>query len=112
MRAMEGAPKFAESQTLPDVDYAAFAASLGLHGVSVDKPGDLGPAWDRALAADRPTLLDVRVDPSIPPIPPHATFEQMKNAAESLIRGDENRWDVIKEGIKTKAQELLPGSDS
>ena len=29
MRAMEGAPKFTESQVLPDVDYAAFAASLG-----------------------------------------------------------------------------------
>ena len=30
MRAMEGSPKFAASQTLPDVDYAAFARSLGL----------------------------------------------------------------------------------
>ena len=54
MRAMEGAPKFAESQTLPDVDYAAFAASLGLAGIHVDKPDQLGPAWDSALAADRP----------------------------------------------------------
>ena len=61
---MEGSPKFAESQTLPDVDYAAFAASLGLHGIHVDKPDEIGPAWDRALAADRPTLLDVRTDPT------------------------------------------------
>jgi pyruvate dehydrogenase (quinone) len=110
MRAMEGAPKFAESQTLPDVDYAAFAASLGLHGVSVDKPGDLGPAWDRALAADRPTLLDVRVDPSIPPIPPHATFEQAKDAAKAIVKGDENARSMIVEGIKTKVQEFLPHS--
>jgi pyruvate dehydrogenase (quinone) len=75
MRAMEGAPKFAESQTLPDVDYAAFARSLGLGGINVDKPDEVGPAWDAALAAGRPTVLDVRTDPSIPPIPPHATFE-------------------------------------
>ena len=47
MRAMEGAPKFTESQTLPDVDYAAFAASLGLLGIHVDKPEEVGPAWDR-----------------------------------------------------------------
>jgi pyruvate dehydrogenase (quinone) len=108
MRAMEGAPKFTESQTLPDVDYAAFAASLGLQGINVDKPGDLGPAWDRALAADRPTLLDVRVDPSVPPIPPHATFEQAKDTARAVLKGDEDARSVIVEGIKTKVQEFLP----
>ena len=108
MRAMEGAPKFTESQTLPDVDYAAFATSLGLQGIYVDKPGDLGPAWDRALAADRPTLLDVRVDPSVPPIPPHATFEQAKDTAKAMLKGDENARSVIVEGIKTKVQEFLP----
>ncbi|HEX4656476.1 MAG TPA: thiamine pyrophosphate-requiring protein [Streptosporangiaceae bacterium] len=111
MRAMEGAPKFAESQTLPDVDYAAFAASLGLTGINVDKPDQLGPAWDRALAADRPVVLDVRTDPSIPPIPPHATFEQAKNAARALIHGDEDRRSVIIEGVKTKVQEFLPHRD-
>jgi pyruvate dehydrogenase (quinone) len=110
MRAMEGAPKFAESQRLPDVDYAAFAASLGLQGIYIDKPNDLGPAWDRALAADRPTLLDVRVDPSVPPIPPHATFEQAKDAAKAILKGDEDRRSVIVEGIKTKVQEFLPHS--
>ena len=110
MRAMEGAPKFTESQTLPDVDYAAFATSLGLQGINVGKPDDLGPAWDRALAADRPTLLDVRVDPSVPPIPPHATFEQAKDAARALLKGDEDARSVIVEGIKTKVQEFLPHS--
>jgi pyruvate dehydrogenase (quinone) len=112
MRAMEGAPKFTESQTLPDIDYAAFAASLGLQAINVDKPDQVAPAWDRALAADRPTVLDVRCDPNIPPIPPHATFEQAKDAAKALLHGDEDRWGVIKEGVKTKVQEFLPHSES
>jgi pyruvate dehydrogenase (quinone) len=112
MRAMEGAPKFAESQTLPDVDYAAFATSLGLLGIHVDKPEDVGPAWDQALAADRPAVLDVRVDPSIPPIPPHATFEQAKDAAKSILKGDEDRRSVILEGVKTKVQEFLPHKEA
>jgi pyruvate dehydrogenase (quinone) len=112
LRAMEGAPKFTESQTLPSVDYAAFAASLGLQSVTVDKPEEVGPAWDVALAADRPTLLDVHTDPDVPPIPPHATFEQMKDAAAAMLKGDENRWGVIREGVMTKVQEFLPhGSD-
>jgi pyruvate dehydrogenase (quinone) len=110
MRAMEGAPKFTESQTLPDIDYASFATSLGLQGIHVDKPEDVGPSWDRALTADRPTLLDVRTDPSVPPIPPHATFEQAKDTAKAILGGDENARSVIIEGIKTKVQEFLPHS--
>src|ERR1700744_1568441 len=60
MRAMEGPPTFTESQHLPYVDYAGFARSLGLQAIAVDKPDQLGPAWDQALAADRPTVLGVR----------------------------------------------------
>ncbi|HEX5402902.1 MAG TPA: thiamine pyrophosphate-requiring protein [Pseudonocardiaceae bacterium] len=108
MRAMSGAPKFEESQHLPDVDYAAFAANLGLASETITDPEQLAPAWDRALAADRPTVLDVHTDPNVPPIPPHATFDQMKDAALALLKGDADRWEVLKEGIRTKAQELLP----
>ena len=108
MRAMEGAPKFTESQALPDVGYAAFAASLGLDAITVDKPGQVAPAWDRALAADRPALLDVRVDPNMPPIPPHATLEQMKHTARAMLKGDEDRRGVAVEGLKAKIQEFLP----
>ena len=110
MRAMSGAPKFVESQSLPDVDYAAFATSLGLVGRTITDPAQVGPAWREALAADRPTVLDVHTDPDVPPIPPHATFEQMKDAASALLHGDVNRWGVIKEGLKIKAQELRPGA--
>jgi pyruvate dehydrogenase (quinone) len=109
MRAMEGAPKFTESQRLPDVSYEGFARSLDLHGIAVDKPDQVGPAWDSALAADRPTVLDVRTDPDIPPIPPHATFEQAKDAAMALLKGDPDRWGVLKEGLITKAKEIFPG---
>ncbi|MGH3553432.1 MAG: thiamine pyrophosphate-requiring protein [Mycobacterium sp.] len=108
MRAMAGAPKFAESQTLPDVDYAGFAASLGLHAVTVTDAEQLAGAWEQALSADRPSLLDVHTDPNVPPIPPHATYEQMKDTALSVLKGDEDAVGMIKEGIKAKAQEFLP----
>jgi pyruvate dehydrogenase (quinone) len=108
MRAMEGAPKFTESQRLPDISYADFARSLGLHAITVDEPDQVGPAWDQALAAGRPAVLDVRTDPDVPPIPPHATFEQVKDAATALLKGDPDRWGVLKEGLMTKAREILP----
>jgi pyruvate dehydrogenase (quinone) len=112
MRAMQGAPKFVDSQSLPSVDYAGFARSIGLGGIEVEKPSDLASAWDAALAADRPTVLDVHTSPNVPPIPPHATFEQVKAMTSSVLSGDEDRWSVMKEGIKTKLQEFLPHSSS
>lgn len=50
----------------------------------------------------------VRCDPNVPPIPPHATAEQMQATAASVLHGDEDRWNVVKQGIKTKLQEFLP----
>ncbi|HEX3907145.1 MAG TPA: thiamine pyrophosphate-requiring protein [Mycobacteriales bacterium] len=110
MRAMEESPKFAASQTLPDIDYAAFARSLGLGGINVEKPDDVGPAWETALAADHPTVLDIRCDPDVPPIPPHATFAQAKSAGLAVLHGDEDRWGFVKQGIKQKVQQYLPGT--
>jgi pyruvate dehydrogenase (quinone) len=107
MRAMGGAPKFVESQTLPDIDYAVFAAGLGLRSEVIRDPEQLGPAWDAALSANRPSVLDIHCDPNIPPIPPHATAEQVMNMIKSAVSGDENRWDFIREGVKTKAAEIL-----
>ncbi|QDP97475.1 thiamine pyrophosphate-requiring protein [Microlunatus elymi] len=108
LRAMSGAPKFTESQSLPDVDYAGFATSLGLEAVAIDDPEQLGGAWDRAFSATVPTVLDVRCDPEVPPIPPHATFDQMKSTAKSLLKGDPDALHVMVQGAKTKLQELRP----
>ncbi|MEV5748486.1 thiamine pyrophosphate-requiring protein [Actinoallomurus sp. NPDC052308] len=107
LRAMGGAPKFEESQVLPEVSYAGFASMIGLEGIHVDKPDEIGPAWDRALSADGPVVLDVRCDPDIPPIPPHAEFSQIKDMTEAVLKGDPDRVGIVKKGIKTKMQELI-----
>jgi pyruvate dehydrogenase (quinone) len=108
MRGMQGSPKFVPSQTLPEASYAAFATSIGLEGIAVDRPEDLVTGWKQALSCGRPAVLDVRVDANFPPIPPHADFDQVKSIARSLLKGDEDRRGVLAAGIKTKVQELLP----
>jgi pyruvate dehydrogenase (quinone) len=108
LRALGGTPTFVESQRLPDVSYAGFAASVGLGAVTVTDPDELAGAWQTALSADRPYVLDVHCDPDVPPIPPHADLQQMTAMAKALIKGDTSRWGVIREGLKTKAQELVP----
>lgn len=111
-RAMEGTPKFVESQSLPDLDYAEFARGIGLVGINVDTTEQIGPAWDVALAADRPALLDVRCDPNVPPIPPHATLEQAKSLGSALIKGDQDAWQVVKNTAKQKLAQVRPSDDS
>ncbi|MEV0104850.1 thiamine pyrophosphate-requiring protein [Nocardia sp. NPDC050799] len=108
LRAMGGAPKFEESQSLPDVSYAEIARAMGIEAVAVEKPDAIGGAWDYALAADGPVLLDVRCDPEVPPIPPHASYEQLKEMAASVLRGDPDAWHLMVQGAKTKAQEFRP----
>jgi len=112
MRAMANAPKFAESQNLPDVDFAAFASSLGLNAMAIKDPEELADAWRNALSADRPTVLDVYTDPDMPPIPPHATWDQFKSATTAVLSGDEDRVGFVKVGLKTKAQEFMPHKKS
>jgi pyruvate dehydrogenase (quinone) len=108
MRAMAGSPKFHESQALPDVDFAAFAASLGLNAMTIKDPDQLEGAWSNALSADRPTVMDVFTDADMPPIPPHATWDQFKSATTAVLSGDEDRVGFVKVGLKTKAQEFMP----
>ncbi|GAA4957035.1 thiamine pyrophosphate-requiring protein [Actinoplanes utahensis] len=83
-RETEGEPRFADSQDLPDVPYAKYAELLGLRGIRVVSADRLGDAWDTALAADRPTVIQVAVDPSIPLLPPGRTYEQIKGMYEGL----------------------------
>jgi pyruvate dehydrogenase (quinone) len=109
LRAMGGAPKFEASQTLPDVSYADFARGLDFEAITVTAPDELGPAWDRALAADRPAVLDVHCDPDVPPIPPHATFEQAESLLQAVLKGDPDALHLIAQGTKAKLQEVLPG---
>ncbi|MEU9568717.1 thiamine pyrophosphate-requiring protein [Streptomyces massasporeus] len=111
MRAMEGAPSFLPSQELPDVQYAAFARSLGLTGIRVEKPEDVEAAWRAALEADGPAVLEFLTDPAVPPIPPHATWDQMEATAASILKGDADRGAMVRRGFRAKVQEFLPGRE-
>jgi pyruvate dehydrogenase (quinone) len=99
LRVLGGNPKFPASQVLPAFDYAAFAESIGLRGIRVERPEEVEPAWDRALAADRPVVVDAVVDPEEPPLPPHITFDQAKNFAQSLLR-EPNRAELLRESLE------------
>ncbi|GAT79718.1 thiamine pyrophosphate-binding protein [Streptomyces sp. F-3] len=112
MRAMTGAPQFLPSQSIPDVAYADFARLIGLHGLRIEKPADVRDAWETALCSDRPCVLDFVTDPAVPPIPPHADLGQIEAAATAVLKGDSDRTAMIRQGLRAKVQEFLPGGKS
>ena len=106
MRAMAGDAKFEASQDIPGFPYAEYARLLGLGGIRVDHPEAVGRAWDQALQADRPTVLEVIADPDVPPIPPHVDLSQVKALTSAVMHGDSGTRGIIKQGIKDKVAEI------
>jgi pyruvate dehydrogenase (quinone) len=94
-RVSAGDPKFSDSQDLPPFQYAEYARLLGLQGLRVDRPEQIGAAWDQALAADRPTLLEMVTDPNVPPLPPHVSRQQAMHYAKALLHGDPDAKQVV-----------------
>jgi len=106
-RVMVGDAKLEASQDLPEFPYAGYAQLLGLTAVRVDRPEDVGPGWDRVLAADGPALLEVVTDPDVPPLPPHIRLEQAKGMAQSIFKGDPDRGGMIRQALKGKLEEFV-----
>ena len=108
-RVMEGNPKFAASQDIPDVPYHLFAISIGLKGIYVDREDQVAAAWEQALAADTPVLIEFKTDPNVAPLPPHITLEQARKFATTLFKGDPDEAGMITQTAKQVLGALLPG---
>ncbi|GLZ49993.1 hypothetical protein Acsp06_61780 [Actinomycetospora sp. NBRC 106375] len=110
-RGMLGEPPDPQSQSVPDVPYAQWAMLLGLDGLELREREQIGAVWDHALAADRPFVVDAKVDKDIPLVPPHVTVQQALNTARSQLAGDSDALAIIANGVKetvgAKARSVL-----
>lgn len=94
-RAMAGSRKTERTQNVPEFAYANYADMLGLRGIRVEKPDQIGPAWQEALSADRPCVIDAVTDPNVPTLPPHITVSQATSYAKALAKGDPNAGAIV-----------------
>jgi pyruvate dehydrogenase (quinone) len=108
-RAQVGDPKFVTAQRVRDFPYARYAELLGLKGIRVDTPDAVAPAWEEALAADRPVVYEAITDPEVPPLPPHITLEHAKALTSTLLKGDPGARGIIRQSFRDKIEEFLPG---
>lgn len=106
-RIQLGAGKTNSTQKIPDFPYHKYAELLGLKGIYVDDPEKVGTAWDEALAADRPVILEARTDPDVPPLPPHVTMEQARHFL-SMLPEDPERGSVMKNTFRQLLSSFRP----
>jgi acetolactate synthase-1/2/3 large subunit len=69
-------PGRAVGTDLVNPDFVAYARSFGAHAALVERTADFPAAFDQALAAGRPALLELRVDPEA--ITPRATLTEIR----------------------------------
>ncbi len=99
-RVMVGDPKFEASQNIPDFPYAAYAELIGLKGIKVDKTEEIAGAWENALSAECPVVLDMLTDPDVPFVPPHISFDQEVKLSHALLKGDPDSAGIIRQTFK------------
>jgi pyruvate dehydrogenase (quinone) len=107
-RVLDGDPKFEASQDLPDFHYADYAQMLGLGGIRIDRPEQIGPAWEQAFSSDRPFVIDAFTDPNVPPLPPHISFDQAKSFTSAILKRDVETLGLLKQAFKDVAASLRP----
>jgi pyruvate dehydrogenase (quinone) len=114
-RVLTGDPKFCGTQWIPDFPYHRYAELCGFKGIYCDSPDTIGAAWDEALASDRPCVLEVKVDPEIPPMAPHVKKAMAKKSIEAMAAGDPEALGVMEKSVKEKLvefKESIPGLKS
>ncbi|WP_181313218.1 thiamine pyrophosphate-requiring protein [Nocardioides campestrisoli] len=89
-RETEGDPRYDASQSLPDFPYAGYAELLGLTGIRIERPEEVDAAWDRALSADRPVVLEAVVDPDVPLLPPFPGGEEKLESFRRALAQEED----------------------
>jgi pyruvate dehydrogenase (quinone) len=92
---------------LDNPDFAAVARAIGLHGVRVERPGDLDAALTAALGHPGPAVIDIVTARQELSLPPKITIEQVKGftlyATRTILSG---RADEIVEIARTNLRDL------
>jgi pyruvate dehydrogenase (quinone) len=101
----EGNPQFGVD--LQPIDFAAYARACGAAGFTIENPGDVTTVLREALEYNGPAVVEAVVDPHEPPLPGNVTVKQALKFAEALVRGEKNRWKILKTVAKEKIREVI-----
>jgi pyruvate dehydrogenase (quinone) len=102
---LEGNPQFGVE--LQPIDFAAHARACGAGGFTIEDPATAAGILREALEYDGPAVVQAVIDPNEPPLPGNVTVKQAMRFAEALVRGQKDRWDIIKTVAEDKIREVI-----
>ena len=105
-RVQLGEGKTPSTQSIPNFPYHKYAELIGLKGIYCDNPEQIRAAWQDALSADRPVIIEFKADPNVPPLPPHITLKDAKNFM-TMMRNEPELGSVIKNSAKQMLANVL-----
>jgi pyruvate dehydrogenase (quinone) len=92
---------------LHNPSFAKYADACGGLGWTVEKPEEIRPTLEHALASNRPSIIEVVVDPYEPPMPPKVSVKQALHFAEALMKGQAKGKKIALTLFRDKLDELL-----
>ena len=101
----EGNPSFGVE--LQPIDFAGFARACGAEGFTLEQPDETSSVLRQALQTPGPALVEAVIDPHEPPLPGNITMDQSLKFAEALLKGEEDRWQILKTVIENKVREIV-----
>jgi pyruvate dehydrogenase (quinone) len=101
----EGNPEY--GCDLHPIHFAKYAEAVGIRGFTLERAADAERVIGEAFQTEGPALVECVVDANEPPMPGHATTKQALQFAKALVRGEKDRWDIIKTVLKNKIREVI-----
>ncbi len=92
---------------LHDINFAKFAEACGGLGFTVEKPEDIRPILEQAIASGKPSVVEIYVDPNEPPMPAKISLEQASGFAKALIKGQPEGGKIALTLFRDKLNELF-----
>jgi pyruvate dehydrogenase (quinone) len=101
----EGNPQFGVE--LQPLDFALYAKACGANGFTLDDPDCAADVLREAFESEGPAVVQALIDPNEPALPGHVTLDQAWHFAESLVRGEKDRWTIFKNVLKETVREVV-----
>jgi pyruvate dehydrogenase (quinone) len=102
---LEGNPVYGND--LQPIDFALYAKACGAAGFTVDDPARVGVVLREAFEHDGPAVVEAVIDPLEPPMPGNLSLDQAIHFAEALVRGEKDRWGILKTIAENTIREVI-----
>jgi pyruvate dehydrogenase (quinone) len=103
--AQEGNPEYGVD--LYPIDFTMYARACGVVGFMLDDPSVADVMIRQALEAPGPALIEAVIDPYELPLPGHINSQQAFHFTEAMLKGEKDRWDIIKTLVEDKIREVV-----